>query len=413
MANLDDKQIRYWIKNNIRFDAKADGNNLYIRYRLTDRTPVWFFRFKIAGIEQKVTLGRYPAMSLTLARASALEKRVQLNQGNNPAEHHKQKKQARALKAIADKSAQSVYQLVDEWFDSNVSKLKSAHAKRLCLNKHLIPYIGKLKIEAVEPMHIASMLSSIKKTAPTAANDILAMSKQVFNYAIKRQMIKSNPAFAFDFRDAGGKESSRDRYLSHAELTELFRAMRDSAKFTRHHYLCTKLLLLLGCRKEELLKAKRADFDLGNRIWHMSIENKKRVAVDIPLSDSAYNIILELMQSQIDANIYLIPAMSKRSIKRGHAGESYLNKPIKDWVFPLMNVENFTIHDFRATMKTHLCSKAIGIDRFVSERCLNHKIPDMQGIYDRGDYLEDRKEALQLWDDFLTTCEAGLEWRKI
>ena len=34
----------------------------------------------------------------------------------------------------------------------------------------------------------------------------------------------------------------------------------------------------------------------------------------------------------------------------------------------------------------------------------------MDGVYDRGDYLEDRKEALQLWDDFLTTCEAGKDW---
>ena len=412
MAKIQDKEIRYWIKNNIRFDAKADGDNLYLRYRATDKNPVWFLRFKIAKIEQKVFLGAYPDTSLSSARLSAMAHRVEIKKGNNPAAQKRELKQETIKKAIADKSAQTVTQLVDEWFECNVAgKLKSAHAKRLSLNKYLIPAIGKLRIDAVEPMHISAMLNVIKKTAPTTSSDILAMSKQIFNYAIKRQIIKNNPAFAFDTSDAGGKETSRDRYLTHAELTLLFKAMRDCEKFTRHHYLCTKLLLLLGNRKSELLKSKREDFDLINRVWHISkLQTKKELKIDIPLSSSAYNIVIELMHNHIDDSLYLIPSMSRRKTKNGHACESYLNKPIKDWLFPLMDVENFTIHDFRATMKTHQRAKYMGVDRFVSERCLNHKIPDMEGVYDRGDYFEDRTEALQLWDDFLTTCEAGKDW---
>jgi hypothetical protein len=48
---LEDIQIRQWVKNNIRFDARGDGDGLYLRYREVDNAPVWFFRFKIAGIE--------------------------------------------------------------------------------------------------------------------------------------------------------------------------------------------------------------------------------------------------------------------------------------------------------------------------------------------------------------------------
>ena len=53
MAKLEDTQIRGWVKNNVRFDAKADGNGLYLRYRPTDKLPMWFFRFKIAKIAAK------------------------------------------------------------------------------------------------------------------------------------------------------------------------------------------------------------------------------------------------------------------------------------------------------------------------------------------------------------------------
>jgi integrase len=248
--------------------------------------------------------------------------------------------------------------------------------------------------------------------APTTANDILSLSKQLFNHAIKRHIIKYNPASAFNIRDAGGTEDPRIRYLSHAELTLFFKAMRECCKFNRQHYLCTKFLLLVGCRKGELYKAKRSDFDLVEGVWNMSEDNKTNSKVVVPLSKSAMEIVKELMQIQIDDCEYLIPSMSVRTGKRGHIEESYLNKPIKNWVYPLMGerIENFTLHDFRATMKTHMCSKALGVSRFVSERCLNHKIPDMDGVYDRGDYFEERRHALELWSAFLETCEIGKAW---
>jgi len=174
-------------------------------------------------------------------------------------------------------------------------KMKSAHARRLSINKYLLPAIGKLKIEAVQPRHIIAMLEKTKEIAPTTANDLLAWSKQMLNYAIKQQIITNNPVAAFSAKeDAGGTEYGRIRYLSHRELTLLFDAMRRADKFTNHHYQAVKLLMLLGCRK--------------------------------------------------------------------------------------------------------------------SERCLNHKISGMAGVYDRGDYFAERRQALEKWAAFLQTAEDGTAW---
>ncbi|HEY8034818.1 MAG TPA: integrase arm-type DNA-binding domain-containing protein [Methylobacter sp.] len=412
MAKLEDKQIRTWIKNNIRFDAKSDGSGLYIRYRETDKSPIWFLRFKIAKREQRLILGRYPDISLADARRTAAIHRSEILNGHNPAETKRELKRAAAEKAISDQSAQTVSDLVDEFFLKNVDgKLKTAHARRLRVNKYLIPAIGNLSIKSVEPMHISAMLNKITDAgAPTTANDILSHAKQIFNYAIKRKIIKHNPAAAFNSSDAGGKESSRKRYLSHNELTRLFGAMRECDKFTSHHYLCTKLLLLLGCRKSELLTAKIADFDIEKAVWRMSLDNKTESAIDIPLSRPALDIIGELIAQRIGNSEYLIPAMGSRTGKKLHADQGYLNKPIKNLLAPLMgDIENFTIHDFRATMKTNL-RKHIGVDRFVAERCLNNKISGMESVYDRGDYFQERKDALELWAAFLDTCENGLDW---
>jgi hypothetical protein len=55
---LLDPEIKFWIKNNIRFDAKPDGQGLYLRFRNNDKYPVFFFRFKLAGVENKILLGK-------------------------------------------------------------------------------------------------------------------------------------------------------------------------------------------------------------------------------------------------------------------------------------------------------------------------------------------------------------------
>ena len=402
---LSDPEIKVWIKNNIRFDAKADGGGLYLRFRSNDKSPVFFFRFKIAGVSNKIVLGKYPSLTLARARVYARKHRSTIDAGANPAIIKRDDKAKDAAKALADKTASTVIQLVDQFFTRKINgRCKTAHAMRLRVDKYLIPAIGKLKIADVQPIHISSMLNSIVDAgAPTTANDILGFSKQLFNQAIKNHTILHSPAAAFNYSDAGGIELPKKRFLTEYELIELFKAMSVADNFTRHHYLTTKLLLLIGCRKGELFKAKRSDFDLINAVWILSPENKKNMASTIPLGNQALEIITELMLFK--ENEYLLPTYRTTMAKTGHVSDSYLNKPIKEIVYPLMaDVPPFTIHDLRRTMRTHLGK--MGVDRFVAERCLNHKIAGMEGVYDAGDYLPERRVALNKWADFLTACEA-------
>ncbi len=406
VGKLDDTDIKQWVKNNIRFDARADGNGLYIRLRETDKSPVFFFRFKLAGVENKIILGHYPILSLTEARKQSRAYRVNLESGKNPAAIKREKKLETAAKALAEKSASTVGELVDDFFKRNIDdKCITAFGIRQRVDKHLIPAIGAIKIEAVKPMHISKMLDDI--LAPVVANKILSITKRIFNHAIKRHTIDSNPAAAFDNSDAGGKVDARSRFLSESEIIELFKAMSASEKFSHHHYLTTKLLFLIGCRKSELLKAQRIDFDLINAEWIMSLDNKTKAPITIPLSAPAIEILKELMQYHVDDSAYLFPAMGTRVSKSASICHTYLNTPIKDYVYPLMtDVESFTIHDLRRTMRTHLTG-SLGVNRFVAERCLNHKIAGMEGVYDGGDYLPERRAALEKWADFLMVCETA------
>ena len=76
-----------------------------------------------------------------------------------------------------------------------------------------------------------------------------------------------------------------------------------------------------------------------------------------------------------------------------HISPDTLNVALKR--LPLKEVEHFTVHDMRRTARTRMA--ALGINRFVAERALNHKIRDVEGIYDQHDYFSERRLALANW----------------
>ncbi len=89
-----------------------------------------------------------------------------------------------------------------------------------------------------------------------------------------------------------------------------------------------------------------------------------------------------------------------------HIAESTLPVALAKLKPHMEEVEGFTIHDFRRTARTHLAF--LGIDPVVAERCLNHRIKGVEGIYNRHNYFNERKLALNKLADFLAKIEAKL-----
>lgn len=73
-----------------------------------------------------------------------------------------------------------------------------------------------------------------------------------------------------------------------------------------------------------------------------------------------------------------------------HIQESTLPVALAKVRAEMPDVPNFTIHDFRRTARTHLA--ALGVDPVVAERCLNHRIKGVEGIYNRHQYLMSVKQ---------------------
>jgi integrase len=404
MANLSDIQIKSWIKNNVRFEGKSDGNNLYLCYRKEHVTPQWRFRYRLAGKQRVVSLGSYSQLSLAEARKRAKELKARLLSGYDVAS---EKQEQKAI-ATAKMNAATFGQLTDEYFEKMiVGKWKNAIDLKARIDKDIKPHLGQLTTEGVKPAHIDKMLRAIiERGSPTIANDILKWTRRIFDYAIKRHIVQYNPAAAFTMLDAGGKGAARERVLSQAELVELFAAMRNIEGFPKINLLAVKLLLLLAVRKGELIRAKRCEFDLDTALWHLPADRTKtNTAITIPLSGHAVETIRAIMALS-ESSEWLLPARKKQATP--HIHENTLNVALAK-VNPLMvNSENFCVHDLRRTARSHLA--ALGVDSHIAERCLNHKLKGIEGVYNHHDYLDERRKALDLWAKFLVGCEQGKEW---
>jgi len=262
-----------------------------------------------------------------------------------------------------------------------------------------------MKPAAVTGRDIKQILRNIAESnRPTVANDALLYCKQIFNHGIKLDIISYNPAFAFSVDDAGGIEKSRDRALTLEELTFVFKKFREEAdSFTRDNYLACALLVLLGVRKGELIEAMWDEFDLSKNTWYLPQERSKSgVAIDIPLPELAVEWLKELKVRSFGSP-YVFP--NRRSSKKPHMGLDTLNRAISKLfgrepgkaVQPenkMGDLEHFTVHDLRRTCRSLLAS--LGVPGHVAERCLNHTLKGVEGIYIRHDYFNERREALEL-----------------
>lgn len=366
----------------------------------------WILRYRLNTRSKEKVLGRYPELSLKDAREQVRQDRSQIERGIDVSAA-KQAEKALVLEVP------TVQRLSDVWFARYIEpRYKHPEVVARVLRKHINPMLGPVAPSDVQPAHIDRVLTRIVAAgAPTVANDALRYMSRMFRMAVRNHWIERNPAADFDLVDAGGDEAARDRWLTVEELQQLALSMRKTPNFGRENELAIWLLLALCVRKMELLSARWDAFDLDAGIWTLAKENTKtRSSIRIPL---AVPVIAWLKEARVFSfgKPYVFPARrlvrSRMGVDRKnryeHVGPDTLNVALKR--LKVNDIEHFTVHDMRRTARTHLAG--LGVDRFVAERSLNHKLGNVEGIYDRHDYFAERAAALATWAALLTKIERG------
>lgn len=404
MANrLNDKQIKSLLRKG-EAGRHAVGGGLYFRVS-REGTGFWVARYTVNNKRREITLGRYPDKSLATAYTEAFQLKEDVRKGIDPLA---EKKRPNMVKI------RTVNDLAEDWLRNDIEKrLKHPQIPRRIYKQLLSPHLGELALERITPLDVRHAIQAITTSGrPTVANDALGYCKQLFRHGIRLDLMKSNPAEAFTIHHAGGIEKSRNRALSITELNTVFQILHDNpASFTRDNYLAVALLLILGVRKGELIAARWTEFDLDTALWKLpEARNKTGAPITIPLPNAATEWLEELKVRGYNSD-YLFPAR-RTSQRRAYISDDTLNhalakmfgKKTKPGDHPAnklgdAGIEHFTVHDLRRTCRSLLAS--VGVSPHIAERCLNHKLKGVEEIYDRHDYLEERREALQKITDQL------------
>lgn len=391
---LIDSKLRRWIADGKPI-ARADGGGLTFTLSPAG-TATWVLRYRYAKRARELTLGNYPDLSLQEARRRARIERAQVDAGHDVAAL----KQKRILARRKETSFREVAEL---WFQDEIkARIKHPHVVRRILDKDILPVLGKWPIKDIDGLLVHDMLRPIQKRKANAiCNDALRFTRRIFTYARKRQYIPINPIADFTPKvDGGGSESARDRALSLEEVQQLFAAMRRTPNLGRENELAVKLLLALGVRKGELLRAQWSEFKFDIGRWELDgSRTKNRRSIWIPLAPQVVEW-LKILKGMAAGHTHVFPTRKVQKRRWPHVSPDTLNVALKRVNHGL---KDFTLHDFRRTVRTNL--SAMGVERNIAERVLNHRLSGIETVYNVYDYYEQRKKALQLWVDKLVEID--------
>lgn len=396
-----------------------------LRLRIAkDGTATWLVLYMFDGREREYRLPEPYGnggghCSLASARARAAEIRSKARAGvdyqTELAEElaaRERQRQADALEHARQMNRQTVRKLFERWDALVLSKRKGADEVRRGWNKDVLPAIGSLFAEEVSRADVMAVLDPVvARGANRLANRLLSEMRQLFGFALVRDVINADPTHKIAKRDVGGKEVERERVLSESELRAMPAALASSGllETTRHVVL---LVLATSARIGEVAKARRSDIDLDAGIWRIPPENSKNTDTHAVFLSSFAAEQVRAILALSDSDEWLLPSRHRPGHAETHADPKSITKQIADRQLKfyerdphskrtqhenalVLGNENWTPHDLRRTSATLM--QALGVQPAVVEACLNHREESrMKRVYQRHDYAKEKRDAWRL-----------------
>lgn len=386
---LNDLQIKALKATGKRYEVTFSGG-LYLDITPTG-SKIWRYRYRLHGQREKVTIGKYPAIGLKDANAKHLELAAMVAKGKSPAMEQEREKQR-------TDEVRTVEELATIYRADLSQRSKNADAGRgWIFDAYIIPKIGRYPLADIAPTDILRLLDGIRASAPASAIAVHGTLKRMFDFAIARQVMLINPAAAIPAR-AVGEKKARTRALDPQEVGQLLRSLGD-AKGEAETINAFRLLLLTMVRREELLQATWDEFNLESALWTIPGERTKNgKAHVVPLSSQAVAILQQQKESTGGTGLVLPGRTPGKGLSTGTLHEAMKRNNS-------FGIAAFTPHDFRRTASTILHEQGWNSD--VIEKALNHTMRGVRGVYNKAEYLEQRREMLQAWGSYVMALKEG------
>jgi len=234
---------------------------------------LWRWAYRFDRKEKLMSLGKYPDVSLALARDRHAEARKLLATGTDPMAQRKAEKTAKRI--AVENSFQSVTkQWLEHWQEGKSPRHVDSVRRRM--EADILPCLGPRPIAEIEAPELVAMANAIQdRGARDIAKRALETVGQVFRNSIAHGYSKRNPASEIRPSDIL-KSAPKTNYarVDARELPTLLRRIEvyQGKQVTR---LAMKLMSMTFVRTTELIEAKWGEFDLENARWDIPAERMK------------------------------------------------------------------------------------------------------------------------------------------
>lgn len=394
---LDEKFIR-------RLKPPERGNRLYyddsvsgFAVRITAAGVVAFCLnyYGPSGRERRLTIGRWGVWSATAARARAKELRRQIDLGSDPLDERQERRRGETFGDLAA-----------EYVTRYASLKKSGHQDRRFLESDVLPDWRNLPVREIERRDVIRLIERKAETAPVAANRVLAVIRKLFNWAIERDLVDKNPCLQVR---APGKETSRDRVLSLAEVSAFWAGFTPS-NMSADVVAAMRLILATAQRPGEVCGLQWADLDLAAGWWTIpAARAKNELAHRVWLNDVARDVL----ESRRRRGKWVFPSPRTDGPIEPHALAHAIrrNRALERGDPQRVEIGAFTPHDLRRTAASQMA--ASGTPRLVVGQVLNHVESGVTAVYDRHSYDQEKRRALDGWGRILAQAIGAGEPAKV
>jgi integrase len=363
-------------------------------------TKSWFIMTRLDGKLIRVTLGKYPALSLAAAREEARRTLHLIQAGKDPRRIKAEAKQKRRVdrdNTFAICAEEFLHKYAERYLRPSTQR----EYQRILTGSDTKAWHDR-PISEISKRDVLDLIEEIDgRGSPGASKRALAYLRKFFGWCAERDIIAIVPT---DRIRSPHPDVKRDRVLSDDELRYVLRAV-DGEQSIFSPML--RILILTGQRRAEvagMLWSELRDLEFDRAYWEIpGHRTKNKHAHLVPLSRSVRDVLLRLpkvgdflftttgetpvsgfgkMKARLDARI---------NTMRQHDG--------------LAELLPWTLHDLRRTLVTVMNEK-LGIAPYVVEAVVNHVSGSAKagvaGVYNRALYLDDRRRALNAWESWLS-----------
>lgn len=374
-----------------KFQSFTDTSGMTVTLRSTPAgaTILFFCKKRIKGKLHTKSLGGYPDVSLDQARYAFLTAAAELIHNG-----HFEKPAAAAKTPVAAAVSLSFGDVIDKFL-----AYKEPNTTAITLRNYTL-YLKKLETLRDVPFEQATAallwekcLSAELKVAPTTVKNLAVLLKSIGRYAVAMEWAVKNPFEGLSVLmpkvDGGHFKSFADDELEE-KMTALFKRISSLPLQDRAAIHFAFLCPLRNAELRSITLEQCLDADA------ITVKTKTWDEFTTPLSSQAQRLV-KYAQANFANKTYLLETVRHRKL-----GHDYYSTCLRN-----AGIDDFVIHGVRSCCMQYLV-KCDGVKESIASLCLAHKVGNKtEQAYNRGEYLEERRKAMQLWGDFVEKCAGG------